>query len=140
MKILVLLATLFSLSINAAEWKLELEEDGYRYKLFSDAESSIVFEQTVSGIPKITRVQNHEHLEIIVLNMGDAGTHCVTLIQNAFVYDKKNKKFLGEFPFQRISQSNSASKCGVERVIWKYHKNKIEISDKNTGKNYTVDF
>ena len=140
MKILLILLTLISFNTYCLEWKLEYQEDTYNYKLFANDKNFTMFHPSASGTPKITRVQNHENLDIIVINMGEMGTQCLVLIQNAFIFDKNNGKFLGEFPFQRVNKDDSSKSCNTKKVVWKYNKNKIEIVDKNTDSKFSVDF
>lgn len=140
MKILLILLTLISFNSYSLEWNLVYQDDTYNYKLFADDKNFTTFHPAAPGTPKITRIQKHENLDIIVINMGDMGTQCLVLIQNAFIFDKKKGKFLGEFPFQRIKKEGSSKSCNTEKVVWKYNKNKIEIVDKNTDSKYSVDF
>ena len=129
----IFLILVLSFSVNALEWEIEAEKNGYQYRLSASKEISVVFDQVAVGVPEFLRVQDHSHLEIVIVYMGDVGTQCSTIVQNAFVFNKKTKKFLGEFPYLREN-------CGAVQVKWKYFKDKIEVRDPNTDQFFTIKF
>lgn len=71
------------------------------------------------------------HHEIIIYYTGMAGTFKLVDIYYAQIFNKKTKKFLGDYPWEYKGQNNT--NLNVHQPKWEIGKDSISISDEQTA-------
>ncbi len=124
---------LFSFLIQASvnDWNIIGEDGDFWLQLISDPTvKNPITKRT--GKSTVTEVKSvGEDHEIIIYYTGMAGTFKLVDIYYGQIYNRKTKKFLGDYPWKYKSQNNPNEK--LPQPKWEIGSKSISISDEQTA-------
>lgn len=139
MKTCILFLLFFSLTSAMADvkdWSI-VKEKGDFWLQYKDSKKLKALITKRTGESKVIKTvpagKNHE---VIVYYTGMAGTSKLVDIYYAIIFDKKNKKFLGDYPWKYEGHDQKAK---LPQPVWVFKKEKIEIKDEQTDLDTKVD-
>ena len=113
------------------DWKIVGEEGDFWLQSTSDSKTkNLITKRTGESKVIKTKDVGKDH-EIIVYYTGMAGTFKLVDIYYAQIFNKKSKKFLGDYPLEYKSQNNPNEK--LPQPKWEIGTKSISISDEQTS-------
>lgn len=116
-----------------------VEGKGASYHLVHETYKKVELDLESPMIPKILKTHDHHNFLLVILDHGDVGTSCLVRIHKAYVFDKKKKAFIGEYPYGVQAKPNEIKTCKVEPIKWEFYKNYILVHDHNSEKKYKIE-
>jgi hypothetical protein len=132
-KLIFILLFIPYLTTNAdiKDWKIVGEEGDFWLQSTSDSKTkNLITKRTGESKVIKTKDVGKDH-EIIVYYTGMAGTFKLVDIYYAQIFNKKSKKFLGDYPWEYKSQNNPNEK--LPQPKWEIGTKSISISDEQTS-------
>jgi hypothetical protein len=134
--IFALLGTVSWAQDKVSDWEVRTVDGAP--ELFGKFDKNPSSELTItSGAPRLLGTKKFgENLIAIIYDSGSAGTSTVVTIQYAILYNRKDKSFVGDYPYLYRQEGKSAYK--VDQPEWKIKAGELIIKDVNLDLNAKV--
>lgn len=104
-------------------WSLKETDEG-TFLVNKEIKSSA---ERMSGVAKVIKTKTiNKKIDLIIYQVGSAGTFHPVIVNYAAIYNKKDKKILGHFPYSVIPEQSSYKPV---QPVWKFEKGLILIED-----------
>ncbi|MCP4913332.1 MAG: hypothetical protein GY909_09440 [Oligoflexia bacterium] len=126
-------------TVYKTEWKSILFNDQFYIENIKNADLRFPM-QGLNMNPKFEGkvVKKTDRISLIIYVSGEAGTSEIIRETRAIVFDKKEGKFLGDFPYKYFSKSKNPNKKKFPQPKWVVRSDMVSIIDKQTGLNKTI--
>ncbi|TNF02588.1 MAG: hypothetical protein EP326_03050 [Deltaproteobacteria bacterium] len=126
----ILFIPFIAASAGVGDWKIVGEEGDFWLQSTTDSKTKNLITKRTGESKVISTKDVGEDHEIIVYYTGMAGTFKLVDIYYAQIFNKKTKKFLGDYPWEYKSQNNPDEK--LPQPKWEIGTKSISISDEQT--------
>lgn len=140
MKKFIYFLSLFFLSIslssanNFGDWDIAKDEGTGDFSIVSKKEKSYIYKIPGSLVdPKILEIREYgERYEVVVYFAASHGTRIIVNQYDGAIFDKKEKKFLGHYPFEYRSSHKPSVK---KQPFWLIKNDMLYVKDVISGTN-----